>query len=321
MKSEIVAGALPLSEYPGKASYQADEYCRHFRQRRSEFVVHRGKEPNPGDVRNLAASFKWKTATIVLIFGIWSDIPTPVLNILWPYLVSRKRCAMHLHRIEMTECYPQEERQCLIRRLIHCSSNSVDLLKNQRFIDFQCRAPVRLGFVRQRVRPPDSKATYNYLGILSTPIGSCPAVPGFGPCPLPGGCPHSHARGDRPPGGYLRPFQGLCRADQTHVWFLPQLPHFVDSTSLPGLRASIGSPLKEEPMTLRTAIARVVTQMEADGKSPFTIQVYRSELLRFAKSVGSQTQVRHSYPTSSRDTSLKMRRGLHRMASRAVLAR
>jgi len=52
------------------------------------------------------------------------------------------------------------------------------------------------------------------------------------------------------------------------------------------------SPLKEEPVTLRTAIARVVTQMEADGKSPLTISVYRSELLRFAKWAGSQTQVR-----------------------------
>jgi len=49
-------------------------------------------------------------------------------------------------------------------------------------------------------------------------------------------------------------------------------------------------------MTLRTAIARVVTQMEADGKSPLTIQVYRSELVRFAKWAGSHAQVREFRP-------------------------
>jgi len=58
----------------------------------------------------------------------------------------------------------------------------------------------------------------------------------------------------------------------------------------------MASPLKEESVTLRTAIARLVTQMEADGKSPLTIQVYKAELLRFAKSVGSQTQVRTFLP-------------------------
>ncbi|MBZ0269958.1 tyrosine-type recombinase/integrase [bacterium] len=41
-------------------------------------------------------------------------------------------------------------------------------------------------------------------------------------------------------------------------------------------------------MTSRTAIRRFVTQLEADGKSPLTTTVYRSELDRFARWLGSR---------------------------------
>jgi len=49
-------------------------------------------------------------------------------------------------------------------------------------------------------------------------------------------------------------------------------------------------------MTLRTALARVVTQMGADGKSPLTIQVYRAELERFVRFAGARKLVREFQP-------------------------
>ena len=44
-------------------------------------------------------------------------------------------------------------------------------------------------------------------------------------------------------------------------------------------------------MTLRSAIPRWLLQMEADGKSPLTIRVYRGELERLAAWLGPTTPV------------------------------
>jgi integrase/recombinase XerC len=49
-------------------------------------------------------------------------------------------------------------------------------------------------------------------------------------------------------------------------------------------------------MTLRTATARFLTQLEADGKSPLTISVYRRELHRFGRWLGPNTDVRRVRP-------------------------
>jgi len=38
-------------------------------------------------------------------------------------------------------------------------------------------------------------------------------------------------------------------------------------------------PEGKSPMTLQTALARFLVQMEADGKSPLTVSVYARELL------------------------------------------
>ncbi|MFN8180139.1 MAG: tyrosine-type recombinase/integrase [bacterium] len=49
-------------------------------------------------------------------------------------------------------------------------------------------------------------------------------------------------------------------------------------------------------MTLTTATRRFLTQLEADGKSPLTISVYRRELERFGRWLGTQTDVRRVSP-------------------------
>ncbi|MFN8179299.1 MAG: tyrosine-type recombinase/integrase [bacterium] len=49
-------------------------------------------------------------------------------------------------------------------------------------------------------------------------------------------------------------------------------------------------------MTLTTATRRFLTQLEADGKSPLTISVYRRELARFARWLGATTDVRRVRP-------------------------
>ena len=49
-------------------------------------------------------------------------------------------------------------------------------------------------------------------------------------------------------------------------------------------------------MTLCTAIQKFLTQLEADGRSPLTRQVYAGELGRFAKWRGAGTQVRAVRP-------------------------
>ncbi|MFN8179101.1 MAG: tyrosine-type recombinase/integrase [bacterium] len=49
-------------------------------------------------------------------------------------------------------------------------------------------------------------------------------------------------------------------------------------------------------MTLMTATRRFLTQLEADGKSPLTISVYRRELTRFARWLGATTDVRRVRP-------------------------
>ncbi|MFN8177681.1 MAG: tyrosine-type recombinase/integrase [bacterium] len=49
-------------------------------------------------------------------------------------------------------------------------------------------------------------------------------------------------------------------------------------------------------MTLTTATRRFLTQLEADGKSPLTISVYRHELERFARWLGAGTDVRRVTP-------------------------
>jgi integrase/recombinase XerC len=49
-------------------------------------------------------------------------------------------------------------------------------------------------------------------------------------------------------------------------------------------------------MTLTTATRRFLTQLEADGKSPLTISVYRRELDRFGRWLGAQTDVRRVTP-------------------------
>ena len=49
-------------------------------------------------------------------------------------------------------------------------------------------------------------------------------------------------------------------------------------------------------MTLTTATRRFPTQLEADGKSPLTISVYRRELERFGRWLGEQTDVRRVTP-------------------------
>ena len=59
----------------------------------------------------------------------------------------------------------------------------------------------------------------------------------------------------------------------------------------------MGSPVgKEASMTLRTAIGRFLMQLDADGRSPLTRQVYAGELGRFAKWRGAGTQVRAVRP-------------------------
>jgi site-specific recombinase XerD len=49
-------------------------------------------------------------------------------------------------------------------------------------------------------------------------------------------------------------------------------------------------------MTLSTATRRFFTQLEADGKSPLTISVYRRELERFGRWLGAGTDVRRVRP-------------------------
>ncbi len=49
-------------------------------------------------------------------------------------------------------------------------------------------------------------------------------------------------------------------------------------------------------MTLRTALARLLVQMEADGKSPLTVAVYRTELARFVAWAKPGTDARRIRP-------------------------
>ena len=49
-------------------------------------------------------------------------------------------------------------------------------------------------------------------------------------------------------------------------------------------------------MTLTTATRRFLTQLEADGKSPLTISVYRRELERFGRWLGAGSDVRRVRP-------------------------
>jgi site-specific recombinase XerD len=49
-------------------------------------------------------------------------------------------------------------------------------------------------------------------------------------------------------------------------------------------------------MTLATATRRFLTQLEADGKSPLTISVYRRELERFGRWLGPRSDVRRVRP-------------------------
>ena len=56
-------------------------------------------------------------------------------------------------------------------------------------------------------------------------------------------------------------------------------------------------------MTLTTATRRFLTQLEADGKSPLTISVYRRELARLGRWLGAQTDVRRVTPDGSPATS------------------
>lgn len=74
-------------------------------------------------------------------------------------------------------------------------------------------------------------------------------------------------------------------------------------------------------MTTKTAIRRFTTQIEADGKSPLTVQVYRSELERFARWLGSRPIERVRPDTLARylvsPTALESPDG-HRRSARTV---
>jgi integrase/recombinase XerD len=59
------------------------------------------------------------------------------------------------------------------------------------------------------------------------------------------------------------------------------------------------APIKEEvPVTLRTAVRRFATQLAADGKSPLTVRVYRSELERLFAALGPRVPVRRIRPAT-----------------------